>query len=60
MLTSQRAQTIRCLLAASVAVVATLVVTFVPIPMAVGDECTPTTTPDGVMIPCKDDGGGVS
>lgn len=58
MLTSLATQIVGRALAASVAILATLLAIVVPIPMAVADECTPGTTPDGVMIPCEDDGGG--
>jgi len=58
MLTSQRTQIVGRALAAAVAMLAILLVMLVPIPMAVADECTPTTAPDGAVIPCQDDGGG--
>lgn len=56
MLTSRPTHIGRRALAASMAVLATLLVVLVPAPMAIADECTPTTTPDGVVIPCKEDG----
>lgn len=31
---------------------------FAVMPVALGDVCTPVTTPDGVLIPCEEDGGG--
>lgn len=58
MLTSQPTHLGRRVFAASMAVLATLLVVLVPAPMAIADECTPTTTPDGVVIPCIEDGSG--
>ena len=58
MLNSQATQAVGRALAVSMATLATLLVMLVPIPVAVADECNPTTTPDGVMVPCEGGGGG--
>lgn len=58
MLSSQLTPFVWRSLAASIAALATLLVMLVPVPMAFADECTPTTTPDGVVIPCNEDGNG--
>lgn len=39
-------------------VLITVLAVLIPASSAVADECTPTTLPDGVVIPCVEDGGG--
>ena len=47
----------RALISLGLALMTTLVM-LVPATNAIADECTPTTLPDGAVIPCVDDGGG--
>lgn len=47
----------RMLISSGLALTAALIM-FVSVPAAIADECTPTTTPDGVLIPCENGGGG--
>ena len=58
MLISPLTQMLERRLIASVAVMATIIVVLLPVPVAVADECTPTPLPNGVVIPCTDDGDG--
>lgn len=58
MLTLRMNRAVGRALVASITLLAAVLIVVVPAPIATADECTPTTLPDGVVIPCEGGGGG--